>query len=353
MVFEVALELADVALEARPQREASRHVLGEERGRVRLGAVDRGRPADHDRVHRLGLLTGRQQLKRADHVDVVKLLGFLSRLRRKQDVAVDDGVDVRLRDQLRDERVADVRPDELRAAEVGGRRADVEPGDVGDLGEALEPPRELGAPVAGDARDQDAPAHQRFVDRAVLVADRGLLPPRARRDFPTFASRSSRRFSSRATARWSLRTSSRVATRGIASRRRSPTPAVASARRCPARSTLSLTPRPARAALCSARRTTSSTISWARSLVSPAEPTVEWTVRSTARRTESGIAVFAACPPPRLAGARFRAAAGFVGLFAAGFPGLFLEPPVATEAIRPRRVALPPPRRSSRPRRAA
>ena len=42
-----ALELADVALEARAQREAVGVLLGEERRRARLGAVD-GRRAAHD-----------------------------------------------------------------------------------------------------------------------------------------------------------------------------------------------------------------------------------------------------------------------------------------------------------------
>ena len=69
--LEVVLDLADVALEARAQREQPRHLLGEELRRVRLGAVDAGGAADHDRADRRRLLAGGEQLERADHVDVV------------------------------------------------------------------------------------------------------------------------------------------------------------------------------------------------------------------------------------------------------------------------------------------
>ena len=80
--------------------------------------------------------------------------------------------------QLRQQRVADVRADELRALQVGRRRAHVEPGDVLDLGRALEPARELRAPEARDAGDQDAPAHQRLAARARV---RERLPPAVER----------------------------------------------------------------------------------------------------------------------------------------------------------------------------
>ena len=82
----------------------------------------------------VGLLAGGEQLERADHVDVVQLPGPLARLGYQQDLAVDDGVDLGRRQQLREQRVADVGPDELRPLEVGGRRPHVEAGDVVDRG---------------------------------------------------------------------------------------------------------------------------------------------------------------------------------------------------------------------------
>src|SRR3954449_7617934 len=74
------------------------------------------------------------------------------------DLVVDERVDARRRDQLRDHRVADVGLDELGALERGARLSRVEPGDVLDVRVLLEPPRQLGAEVAGDARDEDAAA---------------------------------------------------------------------------------------------------------------------------------------------------------------------------------------------------
>jgi hypothetical protein len=57
-----ALELADVALEARAQRRAARQVLGEERRRVGGRAVDRRAAADDQRAQPGELAAGRQQL---------------------------------------------------------------------------------------------------------------------------------------------------------------------------------------------------------------------------------------------------------------------------------------------------
>ena len=42
--LEVVLDLGDVALEPRAQREQAGHLLAEELGRVRLGAVDPAEP---------------------------------------------------------------------------------------------------------------------------------------------------------------------------------------------------------------------------------------------------------------------------------------------------------------------
>jgi len=137
------LELADVALEPRAQREAPGHVLGEELRCVGLGTVDRGRPTHDDRAHRLGLLARREQLERSDHVDVVQLGGRLAGLRHQEHVAVDHRVDLGLRQQLRQQRVADVGADELGAAEVRRRRSHVEARDVLELRGPFEPAGEL------------------------------------------------------------------------------------------------------------------------------------------------------------------------------------------------------------------
>jgi hypothetical protein len=82
-----------------------------------------------------------------------------------------------------------------------------------------------------------------------------------------------------------------LANRSIAARRSFISSPVIWRRSCNASRTRSLTPAAA-PAVRSARVTTSSTTSCARSRVSPAEPTVVWTVRSTARRTASTPACF-------------------------------------------------------------
>ena len=155
-VVEVVLELADVTLEARLERIAPRHVLAEEQRRRALAAVDRGRAADDERLERVGALAGREQLQRADHVDVVQRAVGLAGRRVPEERAVDDGVDLGARQQPRQHRAADVGLDELGALELAGRRLGVDPGDELDRGIALEPPRELGRPVIGDPGDRDA-----------------------------------------------------------------------------------------------------------------------------------------------------------------------------------------------------
>ena len=98
---EVVLDLGDVALEAGAQREQPRHLLPEELRRMRLGAVDAGRAADDDRPERGHPLAGREQLERADHVDVVHRARRHPRAGLAHDLLVDDRVDAGRRDQPR------------------------------------------------------------------------------------------------------------------------------------------------------------------------------------------------------------------------------------------------------------
>jgi hypothetical protein len=157
--LEVVLDLGDVTLEARAQREHPGHLLVEELRRVGLGAVDPGGAADDDRADRLRLLAGSEQLERADHVDVVHRPRRHARTGAADDLVVHDRVDPGLRDQLRDHRAADVGVDQLGALEGRRRLAGVEPGDVLELRVALEAAGQVPAHVAADTRDQDAPGH--------------------------------------------------------------------------------------------------------------------------------------------------------------------------------------------------
>ena len=79
-VLEVGLQFTDVTLKAGAEREATCHLLAEERGPGRLTPIDRGGPADDDPFHGLGLLAGGQQLQGPDQVDVMQrpsgLAGF-------------------------------------------------------------------------------------------------------------------------------------------------------------------------------------------------------------------------------------------------------------------------------------
>ncbi len=135
--LEVVLDLADVALKAGAQRKQPRHLLGEELGRVRLGAVDARGAADHDRPDPRRALAGGEQLERPDHVDVVHRPARHPRARPADDLVVHHGVHLLLRDERRDHRVADVRLDEARALDRLRGPAAVQPGDVLELRVAL------------------------------------------------------------------------------------------------------------------------------------------------------------------------------------------------------------------------
>ena len=156
--LEVVLDLADVALEPGPERIEPRHLLGEELRRLRLRAVDAGRAADDDRPDGRRALAGAEQLERADHVDVVHRLRRHAGPGPPHDLVVHDRVDLGLRQELRDDRVAEVGLQELGPLELRPRRPGVEAGDVLDLGVAFEPAGQLRAEVAADPGDQDAPA---------------------------------------------------------------------------------------------------------------------------------------------------------------------------------------------------
>ena len=74
--------------------------------------------------------------------------GRLARLRVPEDPAVDDRVGLGRREQARQDGAADVGLDEVGALELDRRRRAVDPGQVLDRRIALEPARQLGAPVA-------------------------------------------------------------------------------------------------------------------------------------------------------------------------------------------------------------
>ena len=170
-VLEVRLELADVALEPRPQREAARHLLAEEgRGRG-LAAVDRGRAADDDALELDGLLAGGEQLQGPDHVDVVQRPRGLVGLRVPDDPAVDDRVDAGRRQQPARAPGCGCRPRSSPSARgrPSGARVSI-PKICSTPGSRARSPGELGPPAAGDAGDRDPAAlsHQIRVPTPVL-----------------------------------------------------------------------------------------------------------------------------------------------------------------------------------------
>ena len=153
------LELADVALEAGAQREAVGVVLGEERRRGRLRAVDGRRAAHDDRAQGRQAAADRQQLQRADDVDVVERRARAAGLGELDDVVVDDGVDRGRAHRGGQLGAAQVGRDHVDAlGERGVDRARVDADDALDAGVGGEPAREPRAERVGHAGDQDAPA---------------------------------------------------------------------------------------------------------------------------------------------------------------------------------------------------
>src|SRR5215218_2679519 len=250
--LEVVLDLSHVALEPGAHRELPCHLLPEELRRVGLGTVDARRAAYDDRANRVGLLAGREQLERADDVDVVHGLGGDPGTGAADDLVVHDGVHFGRRDQPGDHRVSDVRIDQLGALQGHLWPASVEAGHVLELRVALQTPRERPAEVAAHAGDQDTATRHyaglRFAGRRFSIAS--SLRPIAR----------------------SSALSSRMSS-CVAGRRSSMAPVTA--RRLPRTRSSTVS-------------TTSAAAPCARSRVRSAEPTVAWTVRSTASRTASG-----------------------------------------------------------------
>ncbi len=129
-VLEVGLQFTDVTLKAGAEREATCHLLAEERGPGRLTPIDRGGPADDDPFHGLGLLAGGQQLQGPDQVDVMQRPSGLAGFRVPEDAAVHDGVDAGRGQQAAQDRAADIDLDHLGPLEVSLRGPRVEAEDL-------------------------------------------------------------------------------------------------------------------------------------------------------------------------------------------------------------------------------
>ena len=175
--LEVVLDLGDVALEPRAQREQAGHLLAEELGRVRLGAVDPAEP----RTTIARMLGDRSQAASSCR-EPITLMSCIAREDMPgpgclDDLVVHDRVDLELRDELRYHRVADIGVDHLGSLEIDLRRARVEPGHALEGGVALEPSGEPAADVAAHAGDQH-PATRR---PASLAPDCEWGPPARRR----------------------------------------------------------------------------------------------------------------------------------------------------------------------------
>ena len=155
----VALDLGDVLEVTAAGTPPGLHVLGEH-GRVATGrAVDRGRGLHHQLLHALGPLAGRQQLHGADDVELFHRPAAAGRPRSRDDAHVDDGVDVLLGDDLRDDRVADVGAHERHLADVALGRHDVDADDARDPRVLGQVSRSLAPEVSGDPGDQHHSAH--------------------------------------------------------------------------------------------------------------------------------------------------------------------------------------------------
>ncbi len=157
---DVRLDLDRVLGEPGARRRLRLRPLGEQ-GRVAgRGAVHRRRRL-HDEPAQAGRLLARgEQLHRADDVELFHGRPAARARGGGRDAHVDDRVDLRRRDHLGDDRVADVGADELRAAEVGARRDDVDADHSVDAGLVVEQPDEVAAQVSGDPRHEHHTAHR-------------------------------------------------------------------------------------------------------------------------------------------------------------------------------------------------
>ena len=158
---DVALDLGGVLAEAGPGVAARLHLLGEHGRVARAGAVH-GRGRLHDEVLDRGrLLARREELHRADDVELLHRQPAAGAAGRGDDAHVDDGVDVLLRDHLGDHGRADVGADEGHRADVAARRHDVDADHAVDAVGRGESARETTAEVTGDPGDESDPAHRR------------------------------------------------------------------------------------------------------------------------------------------------------------------------------------------------
>ena len=165
VVGEVAderLDLEQRSLDRRGRGPGARHVFAEA---VRVGlarAVDETRALQHDLAHRTpGRARGREQVHRADHVDLVQRA--TRRARGVDDeVRVHDRVDLRGAHDAGEDRVRRVGAHELGAFERCARIARVDADDDFDVGSLFERLREASAPVrrqSGDERAHAVPAY--------------------------------------------------------------------------------------------------------------------------------------------------------------------------------------------------
>ena len=104
------------------------------------------------------LLARRQELHRPDDVELFHRVATPGTAGGRDHAHVDDGVDVLLDDDLRDDRVADVGAHERDVADVAARRHGVDADDPGDSGVGRGSARELPTEVARDPGDEDDPA---------------------------------------------------------------------------------------------------------------------------------------------------------------------------------------------------
>ena len=104
------------------------------------------------------LLAGREELHRPDDVELLHRAAAAGAAGGRDHAHVDDGVDVLLRDDLRDDRVADVGAHEGDVADVTARRDDVDADDAVDGRVGGDGAREPPAEVARDPGDEDDPA---------------------------------------------------------------------------------------------------------------------------------------------------------------------------------------------------
>ena len=154
----VALDLGDVLGVPGAGGAARLHVLGEHRGVAAARAVDRRRRL-HDQVPQARrLLAGGEELHRPDDVELLHRVAATGGAGGRDHAHVDDGVDVLLGDDLRDDGVADVGADERDVADVTARRDDVDADDPVDGGVAGNGAREPAAEVSRDPGDQHHPA---------------------------------------------------------------------------------------------------------------------------------------------------------------------------------------------------